>query len=187
MLLAAFDSLFGGDSPRQPYAAACFGYTVDLFAAARHPEEALRRIESALRHEIERRRSPTLLYQFSYHVLVHAGLPTELYELARAAAQMASDARQNDPRSHLLVAAADYRLGRVDAALEELERLGSLPSGDALLHSTFLAITRFRLDRTESAHEALNKARQQLERCGDAVSVQERRVFAEAERVIGAE
>lgn len=187
MLLASFDSLFGGDAPRQPYAAACFGYTVDLFAAAGRPEEALRRVEAALRHEIERRRSPMLLYQFSYHMLVHAGLPEDLYELARAAAQVASETRENEPHYDLLVAIADYRLGRFDASLQGLERLDALPSGDALLHSTFLALTRFRLDRIDSAQETLRNARRQLEHRADAVTVQERRAIAEAERILAVE
>jgi hypothetical protein len=97
---------------------------------------------------------------------------------------MAGDADAADWRMPLQVAAADYRLTHFERALKSLEALDPIPSGNVLMHSAFLAMTRHYLGQAQSAREALDVARSRLRDHPEAVTVQERALVNEAASLV---
>jgi hypothetical protein len=182
-LLAAFDALIGGAAAKEPSASECFAAVMSLYAATGRQHEAELRAAPVLSRAIERR-DIFLLRKLSLHVVVQAGMPAEMYELAHQAAQTAAEADPADWRMPLQVAASNYRLGHFERALEGLEGLDPIPSGNILMHSAFLAMARHHLGQPQSAREALDVARSRLRDHPEAVTVQERALVDEAARLV---
>jgi tetratricopeptide (TPR) repeat protein len=185
LLLPAYETLASGDTVREPYGSECFGYMISLYATTNRPEQARGLASPLLRLALERCTDAYLLRRLACHVVVHPGLPDELYELASKVAMAADRLDPNSQYIQWVLPAAYYRMGRFETALEELEHL-LRPDDKTPMYCAFLAMTYKRIGHTLKAQEALQYGRTYLKNHGDIVTGQERALLAEAAKLIDA-
>lgn len=183
ILTRAFEYFRESNPPREPYFSECFAALLDLHLFSGRRDEAGRIADVALRPEITRRSNPALLTKLAAEIALRPHLPGAAYETARDAAALSIELRADNPRARVALAAAEYRLGRFDAAATALRGL-EVPSVDRLRARSLLAMIEYHLGQRDAAEQLLAAAEKRLADHPESATAVDRRLLTEARALL---